>query len=35
MVSRGVESRGEAEVLTRLGIKFDQGDLFGRSELAA
>jgi EAL domain-containing protein (putative c-di-GMP-specific phosphodiesterase class I)/DNA-binding response OmpR family regulator len=35
LIAEGVESRGEADVLTRLGIMFGQGDLFGRPELAA
>jgi EAL domain-containing protein (putative c-di-GMP-specific phosphodiesterase class I) len=35
LIAEGVESRAEAAVLTRLGITFGQGDLFGRPELAA
>jgi EAL domain-containing protein (putative c-di-GMP-specific phosphodiesterase class I) len=35
LIAEGVESRAEADVLTRLGIMFGQGDLFGRPELAA
>ena len=35
LIAEGVESRAEADVLTRLGIGFGQGDLFGRPELAA
>jgi sensor c-di-GMP phosphodiesterase-like protein len=35
LIAEGVESRAEADVLTRLGITFGQGDLFGRPELAA
>ncbi|HEX7473581.1 MAG TPA: EAL domain-containing protein [Candidatus Limnocylindrales bacterium] len=35
LIAEGVESRGEADALHRLGIKFGQGDLFGRPELAA
>jgi EAL domain-containing protein (putative c-di-GMP-specific phosphodiesterase class I)/DNA-binding response OmpR family regulator len=35
LIAEGVESRGEADVLTRLGITFGQGDLFGHPELAA
>ncbi len=35
LIAEGVESRAEADVLTRLGIMFGQGDLFGHPELAA
>ena len=35
LIAEGIESRGEAEVLQRLGIEFGQGFLFGRPEVAA
>jgi EAL domain-containing protein (putative c-di-GMP-specific phosphodiesterase class I)/DNA-binding response OmpR family regulator len=34
LIAEGVESRGEADVLRRLGIEFAQGYLFGRPDLA-
>ena len=35
LIAEGIESRGEAEVLQRLGIEFGQGFLFGRPAVAA
>jgi EAL domain-containing protein (putative c-di-GMP-specific phosphodiesterase class I) len=35
LIAEGVETQAEADVLTGLGIRFGQGDLFGRPELAA